>query len=108
MLTDGYILVAPEQRGPVDINSNVHAQNGRVVGERDWSDGRAFLLGNVLNEARSNGTPLTTNGTRLWRYEAGLDWSPAAAQGGSLLLRGLRQRGALPAELFLRKRDADA
>jgi outer membrane receptor protein involved in Fe transport len=88
VLTDGYILVAPEQRGPVDINSNLHAQNGRVVGERDWSGGRAFLLGNMLNEARSNGTPLTTNGTRLWRYEAGLDWSPAGAQGGSLLLRG--------------------
>jgi outer membrane receptor protein involved in Fe transport len=87
VLTDGYILVAPEQRGPVDIKSNLHAQNGRVVGERDWSGGRVFLLGNVLNEARSNGTPLTTNGTRLWRYEAGLDWSPAAAQGGSLLLR---------------------
>ena len=87
VLTDGYILVAPEQRGPVDIKSNVHAQNGRVVGERDWTAGRAFLLGNVMNEARSNGTPLTTNGTRIWRYEAGVDWSPAAAQGGSLLLR---------------------
>jgi outer membrane receptor protein involved in Fe transport len=88
VLTDGYILVAPEERGPVDIRSNVHAQNGRVVGERDWRGGRAFLLGNVLNEARSNGTPLTSNGTRLWRYEAGLDWSPAGAKGGSLLLRG--------------------
>ena len=88
VLTDGYILVAPEQRGPVDINSNVHAQNGRVVGERDWTEGRAFVLGNVLNEARSNGTRLTSNGTRLWRYEAGLDWSPTAAQGGSLLVRG--------------------
>jgi outer membrane receptor protein involved in Fe transport len=71
----------------VDIKSNLHAQNGRVVGERDWSAGRAFLLGNVLNEARSNGTPLTKNGTRIWRYEAGMDWSPAGAQGGSLLLR---------------------
>jgi outer membrane receptor protein involved in Fe transport len=87
VLTDGYILVAPEQRGPVDIKSNVHAQNGRVVGEHAWRNAHAFLLGNVLNEARSNGTPLTTNGTRLWRYEAGLNWSPAAAQGGSLLLR---------------------
>jgi outer membrane receptor protein involved in Fe transport len=87
VLTDGYILVAPEQRGPVDIKSNLHAQNGRVEVEREWSNGRAFVLGNVLNEARSNGTPLTTNGTRIWRYEAGLDWSPDAAEGGSLLLR---------------------
>ncbi len=88
LLTNGYILVAPEQRGPVDVKSNVHAQNGRVTGERNWSDGRAFLLGNVLNEARSNGTPLTSNGTRLWRYEMGLDWSPATAKGGGLLVRG--------------------
>jgi outer membrane receptor protein involved in Fe transport len=92
VLTDGYILVAPEQRGPVDVNSNLHAQNGRVVGERNFGSlagghARAFLLGNVLNEARSNGTPLTTNGTRLWRYEGGLDWTPEAAHGGSLLLR---------------------
>jgi outer membrane receptor protein involved in Fe transport len=87
LLTDGYILVAPEQRGPVDVKSNVHAQNGRVLGERDWSNGREFVLGNVLNEARSNGTRLTSNGTRLWRYEAGLDWSPAGARDGSLLLR---------------------
>ena len=86
--TDGYILVASEQRGPVDVDANLHAANGRVTSERNWIGGRAFLLGNVLNEARGNGTPLTTNGTRLWRYEAGLDWSPTAAHGGSLLLRG--------------------
>ena len=36
---------------------------------------RGFLLGNVLNEARSNGTPLQTNGTRLWRYVGGADAS---------------------------------
>jgi outer membrane receptor protein involved in Fe transport len=87
VLTDGYILVAPEERGPVDIDSNLHAQNGRVDGERSWRNGNAFLLGNVLNEARSNGTPLQTNGTRIWRYEAGLDWTPDGAKGGSLLLR---------------------
>lgn len=85
--TNGYILVAPEQRGRVDTPANVHAQNGRVVGDYHWSEGRAFLLGNVLNEARQNGTPLTSNGTRLWRYEGGTDWTPAGARGGSLLLR---------------------
>jgi outer membrane receptor protein involved in Fe transport len=87
VLTDGYILVAPEERGPVNIKSNLHAQNGRVEGERAWRNGNAFLLGNVLNEARSNGTPLQTNGTRIWRYETGLNWSPDAAKGGSLLFR---------------------
>ncbi len=86
LLTDGYTLVAPRFRGPVDVNSNVHAQNGRVELDRDFlSTGSAFLRGNLLNEARSNGTPLTSNGTRLWRIESGLDWSNAS--GGSLLAR---------------------
>ena len=32
--TDGYIQEAPTQRGPVDIVSNVHSQNGVVLGEQ--------------------------------------------------------------------------
>ena len=39
----------------------------------------------MLNEARSNGTPLTTNGTRFWRYEAGADLNDI--HGGAFLLR---------------------
>jgi outer membrane receptor protein involved in Fe transport len=75
--TDGYTLVAPNLRGAVDVNSNVHAQNALVLGERrlgapDSGDG-VWLRGNVLNESRHNGTPLTGNATRLWRYAAGLD-----------------------------------
>ena len=83
--TDGYTLVAPQARGPVDINSNVHAQNGRVEVDHNFRSGSAFIRGNLLNEARHNGTPLTTNGTRLWRFESGADW--ANNSGGSLLAR---------------------
>ncbi len=75
--TDGYTLVAPNLRGPVDTHSNVHAENALVFGERSLgpagSGNGLWLRGNVLNEARHNGTLLTTNGTRLWRYAAGLD-----------------------------------
>jgi outer membrane receptor protein involved in Fe transport len=74
--TGGYILTAPEFRGPVDVPSNVHSQSGRVELRRAVaSDGDVFVRGNVLNEARSNGTPLQTNGARIWRYVAGGDWS---------------------------------
>jgi len=79
--TDGYTLVAPNLRGPVDQPSNVHAQNGLVEIDRQLGSAtvdntnRIFLRGDVLNEARHNGTPLTTNGTRLWRYVAGADLS---------------------------------
>ena len=74
--TDGYIIVAPAVRGPVDVPANVHYQNGRVEADRKLPmDGRAWLTGNLLNEAHNNGTPLQTNGTRLWRYIAGDDWT---------------------------------
>lgn len=84
--TDGYILTAPAVRGPVDVASNVHSQSGRVEARHALgSEGDVFLLGNVLNEARSNGTPLQTNAMRLWRYAAGGNWSPDNA--GRFLLR---------------------
>ena len=73
--TDGYTLIAPAVRGPVDIPSNVHSQSGRVEVRQDLSqDSGLFLRGNVLNEARSNGTALTPNATRLWRYAGGGDF----------------------------------
>ncbi len=89
--TDGYTLVAPQYRGPVDVPSTSSAQNGRLEIDRDLQNragenrGRIFLLGNVLNEARGNGTPLTSNGTRFWRYEAGTDLNDI--HGGAFLLR---------------------
>jgi outer membrane receptor protein involved in Fe transport len=84
--TGGYILTAPQFRGPVDIPSNVHSQSGRVELRRSLgTDGDVFVRGNVLNEARSNGTPLQTNATRIWRYVAGGDWS--AGNAGRFLVR---------------------
>ncbi len=72
--TDGYILIAPAYRGPIDQPSNVHAQNALVQIDRDLGNSqRLFLRGNVLNEARHNGTPIQNNGTRLWRYDGGAD-----------------------------------
>lgn len=73
--TNGYITTAPAVRGSIDIPSNVHFENGRVELDREeGQSNRTFLTGNVLNEARSNGTPDQTNGTRLWRYIVGDDW----------------------------------
>jgi outer membrane receptor protein involved in Fe transport len=72
--TDGYTLVAPEFRGPIDQPSNVHAQNALLEADRNFhGDGRIFLRGSGLNETRHNGTPLQTNAMRLWRYAAGAD-----------------------------------
>jgi outer membrane receptor protein involved in Fe transport len=78
--TDGYIQEAPWQRGPVDIASNVHSQNGLLLAEHDQGPLRLFVRGSGFNEARDNGTPYQANGTRLWRYALGSDWQgPRAA-----------------------------
>jgi outer membrane receptor protein involved in Fe transport len=90
--TAGYILTAPEVRGPVDVPSNVHSQSGRVELRRIFAADRdVFLRGNVLNEARSNGTPLETNGTRIWRYVVGGDWTDGNADRFLIRLYGTDQ-----------------
>ncbi len=90
--TGGYIPTAPALRGAVDIPSNATAESGRVMlgTPSSASKLRGFLLGNVLNEVRSNGTPIQTNGTRLWRYAGGADASNAFGIAG-LRLFGSRE-----------------
>jgi outer membrane receptor protein involved in Fe transport len=83
--TDGYIQEAPAQRGPVDIASNVHSQNGLLLAERNRGPLRLFVRGSGFNEARNNGTPYQTNGTRLWRYATGGDWQ--GPRNGTLVTR---------------------
>jgi len=83
--TAGYTVVAPAVRGPVDVPSNVHYQNGRIELDRTLStSNRAWLTGNLLNEDHGNGTPLQTNGTRLWRYIAADDWAATSRLSGRL------------------------
>jgi outer membrane receptor protein involved in Fe transport len=90
--TDGYILTAPEVRGVVDVPSNVHSQSGRLELRQDLSkESGLFLRGNLFNEARSNGTPLTTNATRLWRYVGGGDFGLPTAGRLQLRLYGTEQ-----------------
>lgn len=85
----GYIPVTPSAAGPVDAPSNVHYQNARAETDRvSGQTQRAFLIGNVLNEARNNGTHLQTNGTRLWRYIAGDDWAAGQRASGRARLFG--------------------
>jgi len=86
--TDGYIQEAPFQRGPIDIASNMHSQNGLVVADRTRGQLRVFLRGSGMNEARGNGTPFLTNGTRLWRYATGMDWQGPRGDSGVLRIYG--------------------
>jgi outer membrane receptor protein involved in Fe transport len=83
--TDGFIQESPAQRGPVDIASNVHSQNGVLLVDHNQGPLRLFVRGSGFNESRGNGTPFQTNGTRLWRYATGGDWR--VPRGGSLGMR---------------------
>jgi outer membrane receptor protein involved in Fe transport len=87
--TAGYIVTAPAVAGPVDVPANVHYQAVRSETDHALTNtNRAFLIGNMLNEARGNGTPIQTNGTRLWRYIAGDDWSATTNATGRVRLFG--------------------
>lgn len=90
--TGGYVATAPPARGLVDTPSNVAEESGRAeIRSAARADGDSvFVRGNVLNEARQNGTPDQTNGTRLWRYEAGGDADAAQAH-AALRLFGDRE-----------------
>ena len=83
--TNGFIQQAPWQRGPVDTPSSMHGQNGMLLVEHDGGPLRLFVRGSGFNEARANGTPDQTNGTRIWRYATGSDWQ--APRNASAILR---------------------
>jgi outer membrane receptor protein involved in Fe transport len=83
--TDGYIQEAPSQRGPVDLASDVHSQNGLVLAEHAQGPLRLFVRTNGFNDHRNNGTPDQTNATRVWRYSTGSDWQ--GPHNGALGLR---------------------
>jgi outer membrane receptor protein involved in Fe transport len=87
--TAGYIPTAPSVAGPIDTPANVHYQAARTETDRIFANSnRGFLIGNMLNEARANGTPVQTNVTRLWRYIGGDDWSAGAKASGRIRLFG--------------------
>jgi outer membrane receptor protein involved in Fe transport len=83
--TNGYIQMAPTERGPIDVASNVHSQNALLLGEHDRGPLRLFLRATGFNESRHNGTPYQMNATRLVRYAAGGDW--LGPHSGSLVAR---------------------
>jgi len=71
--TDGYILIGPEQRGPVDIEAASRHQMGNWKLNYSPSSNLTFFhTGRVFNEERDNGTPLQTNSSRETFLAGGL------------------------------------
>lgn len=90
--TNGYIQEAPFQRGPIDVPSKVHAQNGLVLVERARGPLRTFVRVSGFNERRHNGTPYQYNATRLFRYSTGADWNTVRNATLKLRLYGSDER----------------
>src|SRR5262249_14177707 len=62
--TDGYILVAEDERGPVDTPAgSTHSSAFGGVGYRDPSGWRFDTRATIFAEDRKNGTPLQVNDT---------------------------------------------
>ena len=83
--SDGYILVPADQRGAVDTPANSDHGTGLLAARRKLSQGDLFLSGDFYDEARNNGTPLTTNDTQLAQLNGGLNLLTPLA---SIQLRG--------------------
>jgi outer membrane receptor protein involved in Fe transport len=74
MATDGFVVIAPEARGPIDIPAD-----SRSTSTMGWAGGtrgsfQATWRGGYFNERRGNGTPAQVNGTVT-------RWSGANAHG---------------------------
>jgi outer membrane receptor protein involved in Fe transport len=84
MRSDGYVPVPSSLRGSVDTPASLRYGTGRLYLDRRFSNGTAFVSGNLFNESRNNGTALQVNDTRLAEGDAGTN---LALAGGALSLR---------------------
>lgn len=72
--TDGYVLVSPDERGPVDTKANSRNAVTTLKVERWFGQNQhIFGTGSFFGESRKNGTPLQTNRTRIHQFLFGGD-----------------------------------
>ncbi|HWR13590.1 MAG TPA: TonB-dependent receptor [Terriglobales bacterium] len=77
--TNGYIPVAPDERGTVDTPAASRHQNGSILIGRSLQQlGSIFLRGSLFGESRENGTPLQINSTTIRQLSTGADLNTAA------------------------------
>ena len=83
--TAGYVQVADDERGPVDVAAGAAHLSGSLEVERRLSpSATAFVRASLLGESRENGTPLQVNDTDFQQASGGADWS---GQTGAVSLR---------------------
>src|SRR5262249_54159095 len=91
--TDGYFLIAPQNRGTAD---NRAASNHRAITlrlENDWSPTNAvWARGSLFDEDRDNGTQLTFNNTATESLATGARFRTADGSNWNLALFGDQER----------------
>lgn len=76
--SDGYQVVAPYMRGPVDHAANSdHVTTNARLDFRAAPRLRLFASGGYFREQQDSGTDYSTATVQLGRYATGLSWSPA-------------------------------
>jgi outer membrane receptor protein involved in Fe transport len=66
--TDGYIVVAPESRGPIDVPASSRSRTAEGWVRRRFTDGAIVARANYFSEDRGNGTPAQVNATIVRSY----------------------------------------
>jgi outer membrane receptor protein involved in Fe transport len=85
--TDGYVLVAPGERGPIDTPAGGRHSLVTVTADRRFGPTQhVFGSMSFFGESRENGTPLQTNRTHIRQFSFGGEVS--SLQRGSISARG--------------------
>jgi outer membrane receptor protein involved in Fe transport len=74
LTTAGYVLVRPEERGPVDVEADSEHASLDGTARR----GRGFARASYYRESRHNGTPLQKNNTTIRQLAVGMDFLAGA------------------------------
>jgi len=83
--TDGFVIVAPESRGPIDVPADSRHRSAFAAARTAIRTTRLELRGAYFDEDRGNGTPFQTNDTIIRQFSA---QASGEGLGGSWLARG--------------------
>jgi outer membrane receptor protein involved in Fe transport len=90
--TQGYIAVAPDQRGSVDTTLRSGVLTGFLEASHNLGErGRFFVRGSDFGNTAKDGTPLTRNDTTIPEVDLGADWSSTELGSFSARLYGSRE-----------------
>jgi outer membrane receptor protein involved in Fe transport len=71
--TDGYIIAAPEARGPIDVPASSKSGAAHIAAVLRPADTVTTIRGTFFDESRGNGTPMQRNATTVGQIAANLD-----------------------------------